>query len=126
MHLCMDMNASDPRIFLPQRVRDHDPAIELELARALAACRECVEAHLPRMDREQARVDDSIREAVAAFGTLSRRRGVSPEHVLVMFKSTIREVTTAERWNSMDNDALTGVLVPTLIEAYYSARRATD
>ena len=104
-------------------MRDQNPPVEGELTRALIACRERVDASLPRMNGDALGVDDAIRDVVCAFGALSRRRGVPPEHMLVMFKSAMRELTTAERWTTMDVDALNAALVPTLIEAYYTQGR---
>jgi hypothetical protein len=92
-----------------------------ELAQALAECRACLEAELSVItyDSKQDGAIDALGDVVTRFATLSRQSQLTPEHALVMFKTTVNGLHATGRWPTMEREALTRELVPILIAAFY-------
>jgi hypothetical protein len=117
----------NPPESIRQQLHD-DPALaahELEVARALGACRARLEVSLSGLQEDLPRRGalDGLQSAVAGFASLTRRLDMPPERVIVLFKRMVRDLAAIQRWRSTEREALTGELVQVMIEAYYAGPR---
>lgn len=112
----------------PESIREqlHDEpaptANDLQVARALGACRARLETSLSvlREDLPRRGALEALQGAVAGFASLTRRLDMPPERVIVLFKRMVRDLAAIQQWRTTEREALTGELVQIMIEAYYA------